>query len=387
MKNKFDYVSITVAILSIVSLLNGNFVYVMKNRVSKMSPSSGFDFVGNIFWIPLILLGIIVINGIVNKKKLIFYSSLISSSVIIINFIFFILGTDNILLKNQSTRVSFGLNFYFVFILLISLIIRNSYQEKNIVKKYFPLTITLCLLSLFFIMGFMDKSSIMVEYYTRKDKFISTLFEHIYLCWAAIITSILLGIPLSYLCYKNDLIGTFIMGFLNVVRSVPAIALIMIMIPPLSFLKNIPFFKKLGVSSFGFTPVYCALVLYSLFIIISNITSSLKTIDEKYIKAARGIGLTNLQILYKLQLPIILPIFIAGLKIVVISTFTAASLGTMVGFGGLGTFIVMGSGNAVALDLILLGAIPIMILVFITNSVLTLIAKIFKSNQDIVYKE
>ena len=63
-----------------------------------------------------------------------------------------------------------------------------------------------------------------------------------------------------------------------------------------------------------------------------------------------------------------------------ISSFTAASLGTMVGFGGLGTFIVMGSGNAVAIDLILLGAIPIMIFIFLTNSILTLIINLFNFN-------
>ena len=133
-------------------------------------------------------------------------------------------------------------------------------------------------------------------------------------------------------------------------------------------------------SSFGFTPVYCALVLYNLFIIISNITSALKTIDKKYIIAAKGIGFNNLQILFKIQIPIIFPILISGLKVVNISSFTAASLGTMVGFGGLGTFIVMGSGNAVAIDLILLGAIPIMIFIFLTNSILTLIINLFNFN-------
>ena len=120
--------------------------------------------------------------------------------------------------------------------------------------------------------------------------------------------------------------------------------------------------------------------MYNLFIIISNITSALKTIDKKYIIAAKGIGFTNLQILFKIQIPIIFPILISGLKVVNISSFTAASLGTMVGFGGLGTFIVMGSGNAVAIDLILLGAIPIMIFIFLTNSILTLIINLFNFN-------
>lgn len=379
-KNKFNYATITVAFLSIITLISNNFVFIMKNRVSKMVATGGFKFLGSIFWIPVILLLIIMILNIINKSNSMFLTSLISSIIIITLFIFFIIGTDKITAQNPSIRVSFGLSFYFVFILLISLIIKNRLKEKNIIKKYLPMALVLCTIAALFIFGFMDKSSIMIEYHTRKDKFISTLIEHLYLCWTAIITSILLGIPLSYLCHKNKTLELVVMGILNIVRSIPAIALMILMITPLSFLKNIPFFRNIGVSSFGFTPVYCALVLYNLFIIISNITSALKTIDKKYIIAAKGIGFTNLQILFKIQIPIIFPILISGLKVVNISSFTAASLGTMVGFGGLGTFIVMGSGNAVAIDLILLGAIPIMIFIFLTNSILTLIINLFNFN-------
>ncbi len=388
MKNRFDPVTFVITIISVIMLFKGSFAYVMKNRVSKMVPVNGFEFVGPIFWIPIVLLLIIMLINMINGKIFKFFISLISSIIIIINFIFFMIGINNILTHNQNMRVSFGLSFYTIFILLISLMTKNSNEEKNCIKKYLPLTITICLIILFFATGFMNRSSIMIEYHTRKDKFISCLIEHIYICWSAILTSVLLGIPLSYLCYRNKLIESIIMGFLNLVRSIPAIALIMIMITPLSFLKDIPFFKNLGISNFGFTPVYCALVFYSLFIIISNITSAFKTINEKYVKVARGIGLTNLQILYKIQFPIILPVFVSGLKVAVISTFTAASLGTMVGFGGLGTFIVMGSGNAVALDLILLGSIPILILIFITNLILTIIIKLFKTDySNVKYTE
>ncbi len=388
MKNRFEPVTFVITIISIIMLFKGSFAYVMKNRVSKMVPVNGFEFVGPFFWIPIVLLLMIMLINMIYGKNFKFFISLISSIIIIINFVFFMIGINNILTHNQNMRVSFGLSFYTIFILLISLMTKNSNEEKDCIKKYLPLTITICLIILFFTMGFMNRSSIMIEYHTRKDKFISCLIEHIYICWSSILTSVLLGIPLSYLCYRNKLIESIIMGFLNLVRSIPAIALIMIMITPLSFLKDIPFFKNLGISSFGFTPVYCALVFYSLFIIISNITSAFKTINEKYVKVARGIGLTNLQILYKIQFPIILPVFVSGLKVAVISTFTAASLGTMVGFGGLGTFIVMGSGNAVALDLILLGSIPILILIFITNLILTIIIRLFKTDySDVKYIE
>ena len=95
------------------------------------------------------------------------------------------------------------------------------------------------------------------------------------------------------------------------------------------------------------------------------------TIDRDYIKAAKAMGMTNIMIMFKVQIPLVLPVLVSGIRVAMISTFTGASLGTMVGFGGLGTFIRMGDGSAIALDLILLGAIPIMIMIFITDVVFT----------------
>ena len=89
-------------------------------------------------------------------------------------------------------------------------------------------------------------------------------------------------------------------------------------------------------------------------------------------------GMTDRMILFKVQLPMVLPVIISGIRVALISTFTAASLGTLVGFGGLGTFIAMGSNGAVALDMILLGAVPIMIMIFITDFILTKIGDVFE---------
>ena len=97
-----------------------------------------------------------------------------------------------------------------------------------------------------------------------------------------------------------------------------------------------------------------------------------------YIKTAKAMGMTDRMILFKVQLPMVLPVIISGIRVALISTFTAASLGTLVGFGGLGTFIAMGSNGAVALDMILLGAVPIMIMIFMTDFILTRIGDAFE---------
>ena len=107
--------------------------------------------------------------------------------------------------------------------------------------------------------------SIMTEYFTRQDKFHQVFWEHLNISLLVVITSIIIGLPVGYLCYRYKFLEMIISGILNVVRSIPAIALIILMVGPLTFLKEIPVLKSIGISSFGATPVFCALFLYLFF--------------------------------------------------------------------------------------------------------------------------
>src|SRR3954447_18576039 len=378
MKYKRDMVSIFMCGVFILSLLMDSFMIVMENRISPMQHISAKQSLGSsyaLIWGCLIILVLLVLWKDKSEKKN--FITGIWASICLGGCIFFAgLATNNLMVGHTSTyRVTFGVGIYLIMIASYSIIVKcNEFINKSWKKK---LSTFLGIFIIVFLVasGWLNKMSIMTEYFTRQDKFYQVFWEHLNISLLVVITSIIIGLPVGYLCYRYKFLDMVISGILNVVRSIPAIALIILMVGPLSLLKEIPILNSIGISSFGATPVFCALFLYSIFQVINSLRGALMTIDRDYIKAAKAMGMTNIMIMFKVQIPLVLPVLVSGIRVAMISTFTGASLGTMVGFGGLGTFIRMGDSSAIALDLILLGAIPIMIMIFITDLVFSRLSR------------
>lgn len=374
MKKKVDIAAFAMGLLALLSLFIKSFIIVLENRISKMQHIAGMSVLGSYFWIMvvavLILLVLIVWKGEDEKRN--FIAGLFAS-VCMGGTMFFMGLATNIQMEGRpiTYRVTFGVSVYLMLLAFYGVIVKCNGKIQSNWKKNVSVFLGIGIIVLLFASGWMNKLSIMTEFFTRKEKFIECLIQHVNISAIVMIVSLIIGIPLGYLCYRYKTVDFIVMGFLNIVRSIPSIALIMVMVTPLSMLKKIPFLAAMGVGAFGFAPVFCALLLYALFQIVNSMSGALKTIDPNLIKTAKAMGMTSSMIMYKVQIPLILPVVISGVRVAIISTFTAASLGSMVGFGGLGTFIRMGSGGAVALDMILLGAVPIMIMIFIADFIFT----------------
>lgn len=382
MKRKIDRASVIMGILLIFSLTGvKSFAIVMKNRISPMKHKSLFQVAGVRAWI-LIALAVVLLLLIIIKEKNEMKNAVtglfasVYAGLMIVSF--GVIVQKLIEGRSSGYRVTFGISIYIVMLCCYAIIIKCNENIKKSWVRYVNIFTGMFIICGSFIFGVMDKTSLMIEFHTRQEQFYELLREHFRISVLVLLVSVVIGIPLGYLCYRYKTVDTIVMGILNVARSIPSIALIMVMVIPLSFLKNVAFFRQLGIGAFGFTPVFCALFLYALFQIINSLNGALKTIDPMYIKTAKAMGMTDRMILFKVQLPMVLPVIISGIRVALISTFTAASLGTLVGFGGLGTFIAMGSNGAVALDMILLGAVPIMIMIFITDFILTKIGDVFE---------
>ena len=168
------------------------------------------------------------------------------------------------------------------------------------------------------------------------------------------------------------------MSLLGTFESVPALALISIMMFPLAFLSNnISVLKKWGISGIGAAPVFLALLVYALFQIVNTVYGALNMLDKNYIEAARGMGMTSRQIFTKVELPLILPIIISGIRVALVSTILGVIIGAYVGFGGLGMFIVQGTAGF-AIDIVLLVTIPIMLMIFVFDYTLKSIEDLIK---------
>lgn len=168
------------------------------------------------------------------------------------------------------------------------------------------------------------------------------LIEHIYLTLIAVFFSIIIGVPIGILiCYVNKL-NKPILGVTSVLQAIPSMALLGFMIP------------LLGI---GKVPAVVVVVLYSLLPIIKNTYTGLVSINPQTIEAAKGIGLTNWQILRKVQIPMALPIIMAGVRISIVTAVGLMTIAAFIGAGGLG-YLVFSGIRTVNTGQILAGAVP-----------------------------
>ena len=150
---------------------------------------------------------------------------------------------------------------------------------------------------------------------------IEPMQAHLMLTVGALIISIIISIPLAALCLYNKKLATIVISFANLVQAVPSFAVLAIVVP------------LLGI---GFTPALFAIVLRALLPIIKNTYVGLSTIDESAIHYAKGIGLTELQILRYIRFPNAYPAIFSGIKFAAILANSIAILTAMIGSGGFG---------------------------------------------------
>jgi osmoprotectant transport system permease protein len=127
----------------------------------------------------------------------------------------------------------------------------------------------------------------------------------------------------------------------------------------------------LGIAGVGVTPAVIALVLYSLLPVVRNTAEGLDAVSAAAFEAARGIGMTRAQIFRYVELPLALPVFLSGLRIATVQAVGLVAVAALIGAGGLGAIMFQGL-FADALDLVLLGAIPIILLALAADALLGL---------------
>lgn len=136
--------------------------------------------------------------------------------------------------------------------------------------------------------------------------------------------------------------------------------------------------RDLGISGIGTAPAIIALTLYSLLPLVRNTYVGLKNVDDAIIDSGRGMGMTDSQIFFQIELPLAFPVIMAGVRNAGISLVGIAAVASIIGAGALGDFILLGV-NTTSVDLILLGAIPAVILAVILDALLQILERIFTS--------
>lgn len=194
----------------------------------------------------------------------------------------------------------------------------------------------------------------------NKDQIFSLTIEHIKLTAIAVGFAILIGVPLGILISYVKKLNKPILGVANVIQAIPSMALLGFAIP------------FLGI---GTLPAIVMVILYSLLPIIKNTYTGIQSINPDIIEASQGIGLTKLQILTKVQIPLALPVIMAGVRISAVTAVGLMTMAAFIGAGGLG-FLVFSGIRTVNNNQILAGAIPACILALFVDYLVGLVEKL-----------
>ena len=186
----------------------------------------------------------------------------------------------------------------------------------------------------------------------RWGEVLSATSIHIQLVFFSMLIATVLAVTLGIVVTRVPQLKTIVLGGTGILQTVPSLALLGFMIP---------------IFGIGVKTAIAALFLYSLLPIMRNTYTGIKDVDPATIEAARGMGMTSMQILIKVELPLAVPVIMAGIRTAAVINVGNATLAAFIGAGGLGDFIFLGITRGID-GLILLGAIPAALLALILET-------------------
>jgi osmoprotectant transport system permease protein len=185
-----------------------------------------------------------------------------------------------------------------------------------------------------------------MEFWTRYgEEILQRSGEHLFLVAVAMAIAILIGIPLGILITRYSRLAKPILGFANVMQTIPSLALFGILLP-------IPIIGGIGEKT-----AIVALVLYSLLPIIRNTFVGINSVDPAVREAGRAMGMSDRQLLLRVEIPLAMSVILSGIRLATVIGIGLATIASAIGAGGLGEFIFRGVA-IVDNQLILAGAIP-----------------------------
>ena len=164
----------------------------------------------------------------------------------------------------------------------------------------------------------------------RQDELVTATREHLVITVFAVLLGLALAIPLALLARRSARVESVVLGFCTGVYTIPSLALFPLIVP------------FTGLSR---TTVIIGLALYSLTILVRNTTEGLRGVPDDVIESATGLGYSRTKLLLRIELPLALPVIMAGLRIATVSTVALTTVGALVAYGGLGNLLYNGVTN------------------------------------------
>lgn len=220
--------------------------------------------------------------------------------------------------------------------------------------------------------GDLNQLSLLKEYANRQEVFDNALAQHLTILFGTLIPALLLGVPLGIGGYRHPSRQGAVFTVLNVIQTIPSVALFGLLIAPLAGLvKSFPALAAAGIAGTGLTPALIALVLYALLPLVRGVVAGLSQVPPDVLESAHAMGMSARQCFWKIQLPLALPLLVRSLRVVTVQTVGMAVIAALIGAGGFGALVFQGLLSS-ALDLVLLGVVPTIALAVVLDALFAL---------------
>ena len=265
--------------------------------------------------------------------------------------------------ESSMARISLGSAFW-VAIFLLGLVVSDGLQrlrasgfQRVAVSAALLLAVSGMLAS-----GGLGDLSLMKEYASRADRFTQVVARHLQIVLLALACTLAIGLPLGWASHTHARIGRALFPVLNIIQTIPSIALFGLLMAPLALLAaSVPALGRSGISGVGLAPAVIALTLYGLLPVVRGTLAGLQQIPVAMSHAAHALGLTRYQIFIHVELPLALPVLLGGVRTAAVAAVGLAAVTALIGAGGLGGVMFEGLFSN-AQDVVLLGVLPIIAL-------------------------
>ena len=178
--------------------------------------------------------------------------------------------------------------------------------------------------------------------------------EHLHIVGVSLLAALVIGVAVGIFISRHDRLASVVLSITGVIMTIPSLAMFAFMIP------------LLGI---GLEPTWVALTLYALLPIIRNTYVSVRNVNPAMLEAGKGMGMTDMQILRKVRIPLALPVIMAGIRTSVVLTIGIAAIAAYIGAGGLGTYIFRGISQTYT-ESIIAGALAVSVLAILADLIL-----------------
>ncbi|MEN0666470.1 ABC transporter permease [Caldifermentibacillus hisashii] len=202
----------------------------------------------------------------------------------------------------------------------------------------------------------MDVLQDLLNYYGQNAWYVWEQFYKQFLMSAyGVLFGAIVGIPIGIFIAHHNRLSPWVISLANIIQTIPALAMLGVL---------------MLVMGLGPNTVVFALFLYSLLPIIKNTYTGIRNVDPAMLESGKGMGMTRLQVLRMVELPLSLSVIMAGLRTALIITIGVATIGTFIGAGGLGDIIIRGTNVSDGTTIILAGAIPTALMAIIADAIM-----------------